>query len=460
MRLIRTARFLALLALTASTFALAQARQATVTPEPTGTVTGKVFCADTNEPARFAQVSLENIPAPSAKKPEPEGFAPPADSSGAGKVQTTLDGSFTLTHVKPGSYYVVVTKQGYLAPRDLFTPQQLADASPEMLVRRAEAIAHVKVEANHTETVEVRLERGASVSGTVLYDDGTPAGGLQIHLLRKDSNRKWIHLQFNGAPGSSIATDDRGTFRATSLLPGDYIIEADLSLYSSKTRSMKLEGNMTVQIDVQTFSYSLPFYGTGTAHLAEAKPFTLRAGQETPGQDMILPIAKLHKITGHVAAGRDAHFVNAATVSLVSRDDNKELASTDISREDGLFHLEFVPDGDYILKVTEARDVVWEMSTPSRDQPFNTQEKERVLATFGDTEQPIILRGDLLDTLATVSPDALPNANKPSTVNAQNGSQTGSQPDGTSPPPSSTTPPPPTDPGATPKAKSALASTF
>ena len=325
-----------------------------------------------------------------------------------------------------------------------------------MLARRAELITHVIVEADHTESVEIRLERGASISGAVLYDDGSPAGGLHIVLRRKDEHDQWKPLRFNGNLTTMISTDDRGVFRAASLVPGDYIVEADLSLASSKMRNVTLPGNMNVSINVQTFSYSLPFYGTGTPHLADAKPVTLRAGQETPGHDMMIPIAKLHKITGHVAAGRDAHFVNAATVTLISRDDNKELASTDISREDGLFHLEFVPDGDYILKITEARDVVWEMTTPSKDQPFGTQEKERIIAAFGDTERPLMVRGDQLDTIATVSPDAVPKPAKPaSAVNAQ----TGTPPDRATPPPPPTTPQPQAAPQPAPKAKSALAST-
>jgi len=450
----RLARFFAVLAFAAA-FASAQTpQQVRTAPEPTGTVTGRVYCADTNEPARFAQVSLLAVPAASSAKPHDTGARPLPDTSGAGKVQTTLDGSFTLSHVKPGSYYVLIDKAGYLGPRDLFTSDELTDTSPEMLARRAAAIPHVTVEANHTETAEIRLERGASVSGTVLYDDGSPASGLHITLLQKDDKGKWDEQDFNGSLNRYILTDDRGVFRASSLLPGEYVVQAQLTLSSSKTQNVKLAGGMNVQVDVQSFLYSLPFYGAGTAHLSEAKPFTLAAGQETPGQDMLIPIAKLHKLTGRVAAGRDAHFVNAATVKLVSRDDNKEIATTSISREDGLFHFEFVPDGDYTLKITEARDVVWEPAAPTPDNPFNTQEKERVTARFGDTEEPIILRGDQLGTIATVSPDAVPTPTKPT---APANAQAGTPPDGTSPPPAK--PQPQDAPHTTPQAKSALAST-
>ena len=409
-------RSLSLLLATLATLATTAAAQSPTIakPDPTGTITGHVFCADTNQPGRFAQVSLQAIPTASKSKPTAtEGFRPAVDTSGAGRVQTGLDGSFTLSHVKPGSYYVVVDKDGYLGPRDIFNQKQLDDASPEMLALRAESIPHVTVEANHTERAEVRLERGASISGTVLYDDGTPASGLQMSLMHKDPNGKWIRSEYNGKFTSWVHTDDRGNFRISSLLAGDYIVNAELSMASSKTTNMKGPGNMTIQLDLQTYHFTLPFYGTGTAHLSEAKPVTLRAGQDTPGQDMIIPIAKLHKLTGQVAAGRDAHFVNAAKVSLVTREDNKELASTDISREDGLFHFEFVPDGDYILKVTEARDVVWELPAPTKENPLPTEEKERVLARFGNTEQTILLRGDQLGTVATISPDSVPTPATP-----------------------------------------------
>ena len=39
----------------------------------------------------------------------------------------------------------------------------------------AAALHPVTVEGGHTEQAEVRLERGAAISGTVLYDDGSPA---------------------------------------------------------------------------------------------------------------------------------------------------------------------------------------------------------------------------------------------------------------------------------------------
>jgi hypothetical protein len=134
----------------------------------------------------------------------------------------------------------------------------------------------------------------------------------------------------------------------------------------------------------------------------------------------MIPISKLHKLTGRVAAGTDAHLVNAASVSLVTREGNEQIATAEISRDDGLFHFEFVPEGDYLLRVTNARDVAWETPAPSATGnllPFPTQDKERVLASYGNVEQPLLLSGDMLDVLVSVPPSTAPSR---ATSSAQN----------------------------------------
>ncbi|HEY1965824.1 MAG TPA: hypothetical protein VGG59_12875, partial [Acidobacteriaceae bacterium] len=82
----------------------------------TTTVTGHVYLADTNTPARLATVMLEPAGALD-KDPDPH---PPEDNSAemvhTSAVQTLLDGSFTIPKVAPGVYYVVAYKSGYLSP--------------------------------------------------------------------------------------------------------------------------------------------------------------------------------------------------------------------------------------------------------------------------------------------------------------------------------------------------------
>jgi hypothetical protein len=397
---------------------IAQTQPHTTAPESTGSVTGHVFCADTNQPARFAKVSLEALPnatASSASSTSTKPSGVPATS-----VETTLDGSFVLSGVKPGAYYVVVEKEGYVKPRDIFTQKQMDDPSPEMRALVASALPRVTVEGGHTEQAEVRLERGAAISGTVLYDDGSPASGLEVKLLHKDATGKW------GQPPREQdlfrdGTDDRGYFRLAGLLSGEYLLEADLRLIGTRNLSTAPDASgRTMEFAMVDIAFALPYYGSGTPRLSKATSIKVAPGQELTGQDMMIPISKLHKLTGRVAAGTDAHLVNAASVSLVTREGNEQIATAEISRDDGLFHFEFVPEGDYLLRVTNARDVAWETPAPSATGnllPFPTQDKERVLASYGNVEQPLLLSGDMLDVLVSVPPSTAPSR---ATSSAQN----------------------------------------
>lgn len=139
----------------------------------------------------------------------------------------------------------------------------------------------------------------------------------------------------------------------------------------------------------------------------QAESFTLGGDDERTGQDVTIPISKLHRLTGRIAAGPDGHLVNAGSVQLLSTSDKKTLASVDVDREDGLFHFEFVPEGTYTLRVTHARDVVWEAPDPSSSDAsmppgFPRPDKERVVETYGEGETPVILNGDMTGIVVTV----------------------------------------------------------
>src|ERR1700761_8412498 len=80
---------------------------------PTGAITGHIYCGDTNAPARMASVQLDPI-----KGPKRSGASRiSGDVPAGGVAQTGFDGSFTLSRVSPGSYYVITSKPGYLSTR-------------------------------------------------------------------------------------------------------------------------------------------------------------------------------------------------------------------------------------------------------------------------------------------------------------------------------------------------------
>jgi hypothetical protein len=366
-------------------------------PEPNGIVTGRVFCADTGLPARFASVSLSPIIDPNAKpqKASPSS-AKPSYKLIRNDVETALDGSFTLAHVAPGVYNLSVEKDGYI--------------NPAMMVGQPRALENqtlqpVTIEQNSTAHVDVQLQRGAAISGTITYDDGAPANGIFVEILSKDENGEWSP-QSQYVVTSSI-TDDRGFFRLNSLLPGTYLLKANLHIAVHSLYMIDDGAGHSSRFADRTGESTIPFYGNGTSYIDQAPTFTLTSGEERTGQDMTIPISKLHKLTGRVAAGPNGHLVNAASVQLISTISKKTIVSTRLGREDGVFHFEFVPEGDYTLHIINARDVTWDPPDPLPTDAsilFSAppSEKERVLKTYGDFDMPLILRGDMLDITATV----------------------------------------------------------
>ena len=71
--------------------------------------------------------------------------------------------------------------------------------------------------------VEVVLSAGASVSGTVSREDGQPASGAQVFVVADVlgySGSRWPR------PAAAAQTDSRGTYRITSVPPGNMVIRA------------------------------------------------------------------------------------------------------------------------------------------------------------------------------------------------------------------------------------------
>jgi hypothetical protein len=207
--------------------AIAQQRQANESALTT-TVSGRVFCADTNAPARMATVILQPADAVDAYDPDKQGGV----SSRAEAVQTLLDGSFLISHVAPGAYYVLASAPGYFSPlasvlRHLGEQKPSGDA---ISMRIAKVVPRLMVQANLPNTLNVTLERGAAVSGTVQFDDGSPAAGVDVRLLVRgkegliDPPLSPFENEYHGSK-----TDDQGAYRISGLPSGDYVVTAQLN---------------------------------------------------------------------------------------------------------------------------------------------------------------------------------------------------------------------------------------
>jgi hypothetical protein len=444
---IRQVLFTALLPLLLVT-SLAIISPAQQTPYVVGsTVTGHVFCADSNTPARFAKVLLkstaggnsgdefmkrlqDNMQKAAAKNGTP---APPEQpltpdkksamaAASKGMTQaldmlnaTTvgLDGEFSFAGVKPGTYYVHAVYAGYMDPFDQFTDEDFASTDPAVRARIAQ-IPTVTVTGTDSAHAELRLERGAAISGRILFDDGSPASGWIVTVIKPgspDNPADSVSIVMNQAlaisGGTQLAkSDDLGHFRITGLAAGNYALRASLMATPIGVGAGNIgDGGSGINLAV---------YSGNTFTRADAKALTVGAGEEYSAGDITIPDHSLHSITGHVYAKSDAHTLNVGSVILTSKT-NPALQMTAAIRDDGSFHFEYLPkDTTYTLTVSGAADG---KNTPSSNAGFmgmNLPHPE-ILRRYGSDTTDVLLGDSDVDSvrLTVAQTDWRPSAQKP-----------------------------------------------
>ncbi len=287
-------------------------RSAPLPTRQTGSVTGHVFYADTNGPARLAKVVLEPADAVDGyTSGESKGIA-----THLSEVETMPDGLFSFAHVAPGIYYVLASATGYVSPMAALglTTDQLLTPDKTVKARIAQNVPRVAVQANLPAAIDLTLQRGAAVGGTVLYDDGTPAAGLRVKLLvqQKDGQKiKWVEPRSGPVEdwiSAGLTTDDRGVYRRAGLPARAYLVSVELNLekvgYDISAGSF---GTFPIS------AFKVPVYSGSKLRTKDAVPFTLKLGEERPGEDITIPLGKLHSVAGSLTAARDGHPLNGGT---------------------------------------------------------------------------------------------------------------------------------------------------
>jgi hypothetical protein len=417
------------------------------------TVTGHVFCADTNSPARFAKVllkstqgehggeeflkrftdNLEKIAAKNGEPASPVNSHAPAnplavdkkhamDAATKGLNQALdmvnastvgLNGEFRFAGVKPGTYYVHTIYAGYLDPFDQFSDEDFASADPAIRARIA-LIPTVTVTGTDSAHAELRLERGAAISGHILFDDGSPAAGWTLSVIKPgspESATEEASVAMNQALAMSGAvqiakSDDLGRFRITGLTGGDYALRATMAAPSiGITASNVADGGSGIKLVV---------YSGNTFSRADAKPLTVSAGEENSGAEIIVPSRSLHSITGHVCAKSDSHTLNVGQVILTSKS-NPALHLMAAIRDDGSFHFEYLPGSiNYTLTTSGAADGKITPATTPGFMGINLPNTE-ILHKYGTDTTDVLLRDLDIDSvrLTVAQTEWKPPARKP-----------------------------------------------
>ena len=314
---------------------LTVAQQPVLVAVPTGSVTGRIVCSDTQRPARFAEVMLTAMPTGT-------------DNEGRGRggrgatARTDLDGVFFAGNVPVGDYYATASATGYISQQALLMSAMRPGADPQAALA---SLPVVHVSASTTATVNLTLDRGAVIAGKLLWDDGSAATGVQVSavLAAGGGGRPDFGGAFGfGGGGFGSATDDRGQFRLTGLAPGVYLVRA--TVIAPVSVNLPATFNRSVGITL---------YAPGKVRKVDATAITLGAGEERGDVIFQIDLRSLHKVSGRISAVSGGVSIGSGTVRLTDSQDPSLTRMGQIA-SDGSYVLSYVPAGTYTLTVPNA----------------------------------------------------------------------------------------------------------
>lgn len=325
----------------------------TPTPAPANsTVRGKVFYADTGRTVKRAPIMLMRE----------KGLGGPGNSPTG---LTDNDGNFQMKGVQAGIYYAMVNAPGVVSPLAFvdFSKARGGTSEAEEFEKATEGFEKIIVDGITDLDVQIPARRGGAIGGRLMYDNGDPAIGVKVEVLRKVNNKFMPVIPnfsaiFSMMTGSgSYQTDDRGFYRFSGLPAGEYIVKAteSVSHYESGEK--------------RSYNEFETMFGSGNSLLSMFYPdvfepkaaniINLELGQEIVEINMTIPSRNLYKIEGKIVARKDKTPVKARIT--LKREGDEDLFSIfrEISRrehssatdENGNWKFKELPKGNYKLLI-------------------------------------------------------------------------------------------------------------
>ncbi len=180
----------------------------------TGLIVGRVVDATTGRPVSGATVQMNggvpSAPTPlQAGQPRPAPTPPPQPP----RFLTDGEGRFAFRHLTRGSFNLTASKPGY------------ADGAYGRFRPNGPSRAIQLLDNERVGEVTLRVFKYAVIAGAVVDEAGEPIVGAQLRAYRRvlQSGRRVLTLSGGGA-----TTDDRGMYRFSNLLPGEYVISVPM----------------------------------------------------------------------------------------------------------------------------------------------------------------------------------------------------------------------------------------
>ena len=285
--------------------------------QKTATVAGQVVRADTGEPLKKAQVSLQTHA---------------GDKFSAFRL-TDEQGHFNIENIPPGSYDLEVSRNGYV---DNEYGQKKPGGSGAVLTLPA---------GQHMTDLIFKMVRAASISGHVYDEDGEPVPYAQVTCYRA-SRQPGKEEQIGYQP---VITNDLGEFRVFDLKPGRYYVAVDYHFkldIAFRSRGAEKEAES---------GYAATFY-PNTMDPSKAVAISVSPGDELRSIDFLLRPVHYVTVSGRVLNTVPAPPQASGGVALSSHASGLAAASQNLydsfDIKDGKFAIHNVPPGSYTLSAS------------------------------------------------------------------------------------------------------------
>jgi hypothetical protein len=229
------------------------------------------------------------------------------------------DGRYTVSGLSPGDYRVEALRNGYV-------PLQWGQ---DAIGQQGRVVA---VRADQTvERIDITLQRGAAIAGTVVDEHGEPLQGVMVDILQVAS----LAGQLRAMRSRGRATDDLGRFRVFNLLPGTYLVRAQTG---------------AVIANSTTDGYAPVFY-PGTALVDQAARVQVSLGRDALDIDIVVQPVPAPRVTGTAISSSGQPIRGGILMFTSERSGGIQVEPmTAQPNPDGSFVFEHVPPGLYVVQ--------------------------------------------------------------------------------------------------------------
>ncbi len=387
-------------------------------------VRGRVYYEDSGRPVKRSTLMLVT--------------ADRITGSGEYSAMTDGNGEFVMRNIRAGTYYAMVNAPGVISPiafLDLSRMDQRG-GDRDMLTDGIMIFEKIVIDGANEVNLQIPAKRGGAISGRISYENGDPAIGARVEIMRK-ANGKYspvfsnifsIMSMFTGSSGSG-QSDDRGMYRFSGLPPGDYVVRVSESAQHADGGERNAVGPMGFGSLLMGSSSFLTFYFPNVTDVKEAQILSVAMGQELSETNIIIPDNSLFNLSGKVISGKDKKPVAGAKVSLKKSNENVFSLFSEIGREmntavtdaEGSWKFKEMPKGEYSITVEPvSKHEISDSEDYAANSNIARRPKTPPAPTFAKKFQDVRIEDkDVTDVIVELGSGALISGTV-STTNSQN----------------------------------------